>query len=250
MSLSDLFKTLAFSITVTISINSASALASEDPRNLSPEQFKQQLVRLIEEENSNFDMEQLERELLALVDEDDEENVVSEENLVSSESFSSSEPEEEDTASMTLLKQELFTLLDEEEASSRESSSSSTKVESTKEETPKTCEDEYAKICSEITPVQPTPTIQFNVVNNFQNILTNNNYIININYASYKYKTELCRNFANTGCCSYGPDCQFAHGQNDLRERRQHPFFKTQRCKSYSTTGSCRYESRCSFLHI
>jgi hypothetical protein len=31
------------------------------------------------------------------------------------------------------------------------------------------------------------------------------------------YKTNLCRTFSRTGSCPYGPKCQFAHGEADLR---------------------------------
>lgn len=31
------------------------------------------------------------------------------------------------------------------------------------------------------------------------------------------YKTELCKNFTNTGECKYGDMCQFAHGKDQIR---------------------------------
>merc|ERR1719149_536016 len=34
-----------------------------------------------------------------------------------------------------------------------------------------------------------------------------------------RYKTVLCKNFVAAGKCPYGKKCQFAHGQNELRER-------------------------------
>lgn len=32
------------------------------------------------------------------------------------------------------------------------------------------------------------------------------------------YKTELCKNFNNSGYCRYGDMCQFAHGTDQLRK--------------------------------
>ena len=37
-----------------------------------------------------------------------------------------------------------------------------------------------------------------------------------------KYKTELCRNWENTGCCTYR-GCTFAHGHEELRMSHQTP---------------------------
>jgi hypothetical protein len=34
-----------------------------------------------------------------------------------------------------------------------------------------------------------------------------------------RYKTELCKNFEETGKCNYGNKCEFAHGKKDLKER-------------------------------
>jgi len=63
------------------------------------------------------------------------------------------------------------------------------------------------------------------------------------------YKTELCRSFADTGCCKYGHKCQFAHGQHELRPVLRHPKYKTEICKSFATTGQCSYGARCRFIH-
>jgi hypothetical protein len=37
-----------------------------------------------------------------------------------------------------------------------------------------------------------------------------------------RYKTELCRSWAETGYCRYGEKCQFAHGQPELRQVSRH----------------------------
>ncbi|GAM20423.1 hypothetical protein SAMD00019534_035980 [Acytostelium subglobosum LB1] len=64
-----------------------------------------------------------------------------------------------------------------------------------------------------------------------------------------RYKTELCRSFAETGVCRYGFKCQFAHGRDELRPVMRHPKYKTETCKTFHTVGSCPYGSRCRFIH-
>eukprot|EP01132_Coremiostelium_polycephalum_P006073 gene6073-7565_t len=64
-----------------------------------------------------------------------------------------------------------------------------------------------------------------------------------------RYKTELCRSFAETGVCRYGFKCQFAHGKDELRPVMRHPKYKTETCKTFHTLGSCPYGSRCRFIH-
>lgn len=43
-----------------------------------------------------------------------------------------------------------------------------------------------------------------------------------------KYKTELCNNkqYLNTGKCSYGNKCQFAHGIQELKTRENLNYYK------------------------
>ncbi len=36
-----------------------------------------------------------------------------------------------------------------------------------------------------------------------------------------KYKTELCKNFSETGFCPYRKKCKFAHGINELNEEKK-----------------------------
>ncbi|KAI8079619.1 uncharacterized protein B0P05DRAFT_447881, partial [Gilbertella persicaria] len=64
------------------------------------------------------------------------------------------------------------------------------------------------------------------------------------------YKTELCRNWEETGHCRYGLKCQYAHGAADLREVDRHPKYKTQKCRTFHQTGACPYGSRCTFRHF
>jgi len=63
------------------------------------------------------------------------------------------------------------------------------------------------------------------------------------------YKTEMCRNWKETGVCRYGTKCQFAHGGDELRGVLRHPKYKTEICRQYHTTGTCTYGKRCRFVH-
>lgn len=64
-----------------------------------------------------------------------------------------------------------------------------------------------------------------------------------------RYKTELCRSYAETGQCRYGVKCQFAHGAEELRPLARHPRYRTELCHSFHVNGFCPYGSRCNFIH-
>lgn len=64
-----------------------------------------------------------------------------------------------------------------------------------------------------------------------------------------RYKTELCRSYAETGQCRYSTRCQFAHGVDELRPLARHPRYRTELCHSFHVTGFCPYGSRCNFIH-
>ena len=87
-----------------------------------------------------------------------------------------------------------------------------------------------------------------------------------------KYKTVLCKHFGQTGTCSYGDKCQFAHGYQELKnpiggmppmstnssvstdtskvKNVPNPNnFKIVKCKNWETTGTCSYGSVCTFAH-
>ncbi|KAJ7990362.1 hypothetical protein DPEC_G00299510 [Dallia pectoralis] len=66
---------------------------------------------------------------------------------------------------------------------------------------------------------------------------------------SSRYKTELCRTFAESGICKYGGKCQFAHGFDELRDLNRHPKYKTEPCRTFHTIGFCPYGIRCHFVH-
>ena len=55
-----------------------------------------------------------------------------------------------------------------------------------------------------------------------QDDLNNNGPSIN-NRKLGLYKTELCRSWEEKGTCRYGNKCQFAHGEEELRNVRRHP---------------------------
>lgn len=63
------------------------------------------------------------------------------------------------------------------------------------------------------------------------------------------YKTELCRQFSESGSCRYGSKCQYAHGTSELRTLARHPKYKSELCKTFHATGFCPYGSRCHFIH-
>ncbi|XP_035011169.1 mRNA decay activator protein ZFP36L1 [Hippoglossus stenolepis] len=67
--------------------------------------------------------------------------------------------------------------------------------------------------------------------------------------SSSRYKTELCRSFTESGLCKYGGKCQFAHGQDELRDLNRHPKYKTEPCRTFHTIGFCPYGIRCHFVH-
>lgn len=76
------------------------------------------------------------------------------------------------------------------------------------------------------------------------------------------YKTELCRSWEEKGSCRYGPKCQFAHGEDEIRKVSRHPKvrpnsmprwsrgtnpsiqYKTEICRTFWVSGSCPYGKR------
>ncbi|KAJ9173036.1 hypothetical protein P3X46_016212 [Hevea brasiliensis] len=62
-------------------------------------------------------------------------------------------------------------------------------------------------------------------------------------------KTELCNKWQETGTCSYGDHCQFAHGITELRPVIRHPRYKTQVCRMVLAGEVCPYGHRCHFRH-
>ena len=63
-----------------------------------------------------------------------------------------------------------------------------------------------------------------------------------------KYKTELCRGWEK-GECAFGPQCAFAHGPWELRERTIPATPKTKPCRAFLVQGYCLQGARCQFIH-
>lgn len=65
-----------------------------------------------------------------------------------------------------------------------------------------------------------------------------------------KYKTEVCKFWAETGSCKFGDQCAFAHGKDEIREK-QHisSNYKTKKCVQFHENGMCPYGTRCQFIH-
>jgi len=65
-----------------------------------------------------------------------------------------------------------------------------------------------------------------------------------------KYKTEMCKNWENTGHCEFEDSCSFAHGADELKIKTDVPKnYKTKLCKRYHKQMYCPYGARCQFLH-
>ena len=64
-----------------------------------------------------------------------------------------------------------------------------------------------------------------------------------------KWKTEICHYWEMNGYCKYGDNCAFAHGENELKNRKMSFNYKTKPCKQFLELGYCSYGSRCQFSH-
>jgi hypothetical protein len=64
-----------------------------------------------------------------------------------------------------------------------------------------------------------------------------------------RFKTEMCRPYQENGTCKYGEKCQFAHGNQEVRNVNRHPKYKTDLCRTYHSVGFCPYGPRCHFVH-
>jgi len=65
-----------------------------------------------------------------------------------------------------------------------------------------------------------------------------------------KFKTELCKNW-QAGNCKFGSKCFFAHGVEELAEKKNLPSnYKTKIWKQFHEELYCSYGSRCQFIHL
>jgi len=62
-----------------------------------------------------------------------------------------------------------------------------------------------------------------------------------------KFKTSLCRHYQAFGSCSYGNQCGFAHGTNELRPMSN--LYKTRLCNTWLSGQECKFGSKCMFAH-
>ncbi|KAA3677222.1 uncharacterized protein DEA37_0000442 [Paragonimus westermani] len=66
-----------------------------------------------------------------------------------------------------------------------------------------------------------------------------------------RYKTQPCRHYEQSGgFCLAGEDCHFAHGKAELRDPQNHPKFRTRMCRNFAENGSCNFGTRCFFKHV
>jgi hypothetical protein len=85
----------------------------------------------------------------------------------------------------------------------------------------------YAGYAGHFVPAvqRPKKQIQFNsredMIKYIENFRTN-------------YKTELCKNFMETGFCEFNDECAYAHGLGELNlKQKSHKNYKTKMCKKW-----------------
>ena len=93
-----------------------------------------------------------------------------------------------------------------------------------------------------------------------------NNYFFKQGPNNARYKTTLCRHYNTPQGCSYGDKCQFAHGEQELRQVDKNMMFanpmqsmnnkqknalnyKIVKCKNWEKDKSCKYGAHCTFAH-
>ena len=83
--------------------------------------------------------------------------------------------------------------------------------------------------------------------------------------ANPRYKTTLCKHFNTPQGCSYGDKCQFAHGQQELKQidntkinqnftsqnnkQKNNLNYKIVKCKNWEKDKTCKYGAHCTFAH-
>jgi len=68
-----------------------------------------------------------------------------------------------------------------------------------------------------------------------------------------KYKTEMCKNYVETGKCSYSVRCMFAHGQHELVQKDVSALpgvpYKKVLCEKFHQENCCNYGTKCIYIH-
>ena len=90
---------------------------------------------------------------------------------------------------------------------------------------------------------------------------------MNKGQANHRYKTDLCKKFTENQSCPYGDKCQFAHGEQELRNFNSHaqnmmyPLgmgtknqnnmlnYKIVKCKNWEKDKTCKYGIHCTYAH-
>lgn len=87
--------------------------------------------------------------------------------------------------------------------------------------------------------------------NNYRNFSENSDsFLKKENKTDSKYKTELCKTYSEKGFCPYGFKCRFAHGKNELIQKKVNcKLYKQKECHSFFSNHYCNYGSRCHFKH-
>ena len=90
---------------------------------------------------------------------------------------------------------------------------------------------------------------------------------MNKGHSNPRYKTALCKKFTENQSCPYGDKCQFAHGEQELRNFNGHaqnmmyPLgmgtknqnnmlnYKIVKCKNWEKDKTCKYGVHCTYAH-
>jgi hypothetical protein len=65
-------------------------------------------------------------------------------------------------------------------------------------------------------------------------------------------KTELCKNWELYQNCYFKENCSFAHGENELRLKNvaNNHKYKTKMCKAFAEKMWCQFGNRCQYRHV
>lgn len=65
-----------------------------------------------------------------------------------------------------------------------------------------------------------------------------------------KIKSELCIEYINKGKCSFGDKCIFAHGLENILNKRKYPIKSKAECKAYNEIEFCPFGQNCNMTHL